>query len=86
MKVPKLVVVVDKDDTGKLWNYVFTEEELVRGQNSFGAASLWVHKPDLSGASSQDILPTEPAEEDHLTVGLLLAYDDAPVHKRIQKK
>jgi len=85
--VPKLVVVVDKDDTGKLWNYVFTEEGLVRGHNSLEAPSHWVHKPYPSGDSSQGVSPTEPAEEDHITLGLLLPQEETTrVHTRIKKK
>jgi hypothetical protein len=84
--MPKIVVVVVKDDTGKLWNYVSTEEELVRNQESFGAGSLWIHKPEPPEDTSRVARPTELAAEDKVTVGVLPPHEEAPVHKRIKKK
>jgi len=84
--MPKLVVLVVKDDTGKLWNYVSSEKELVRNQDSFRTSSLWVHKPEPSGDSSQIVRPTEPAEEEHVTVGVLLPNEETPAHSRIKEK
>jgi len=74
--VPKLVVVVVKDDTGKLWNYIFTEEEWIRNQNSFGTTPLWVHESNSSGNSSQCVRPTEPTEEDHVKLRLLPPHEE----------
>jgi hypothetical protein len=85
-EMPKLVVVVEKDDTGKLWNYVSTEEELARNQNSFGANPLWVHKSDSSGDSSQVVRPTEPTEEEHVTLRVLPPREEARAHTRIKGK
>lgn len=83
--MPKLVVVVDKDDTGKLWNYVFTEE-VVRNVNSFGTAPLWVHKSDSSGNSPQCVRPTEPTDGGHITLRLLLPREEAGANTRIKEK
>jgi len=83
----KLVVLVEKDDTGKLWNYIFTEEEeWVRNQNSFGTTPQWVHKFSSSENSPQYVRPTEPTEKDHVTLGLLPPREEARTHTRIKEK
>lgn len=84
--MPKLVVVVVKDDTGKLWNYVSTEEELIRNQESFGAGSLWIHKPEPPVDTSQNAGPTEFAAEDKVTVGVLPPHKGARARPRIEKE
>jgi len=84
--MPKLLVVVDKDDTGKLWNYVTTEEELVRNQQSYGAGSLWIHKRKPPVYSSQNAGPAEHAAEDRVIVGVLTPNEEAPPRPRIKKK
>jgi len=84
--VPKLVVLVYKDDTGKLWNYTFTEEEWTRNQNSLATTPQWVHKSDTSENSSQPARPTEPTEEDHVTLSLIPPPEEAHAHTRIKKK
>jgi len=84
--MPKFIVLVEKDDTGKLWNYTFTEETWVRNWNLFGNAPQWVHISDSSGSSSQRVRPTEPTEEDHVTLGLLPPHEEARAHTRIKKK
>ena len=84
--MPKLVVLVEKDDTGKLWNYIFTEQDWVRNQNSFGTTSQWVHKSDSSENSPQCVRPTEPTEKDHVTIGLLLPRQEASAGAQIRYK
>jgi hypothetical protein len=84
--MPKIVVVVDKDDTGKLWNYVSTEEELVRNQKSFGAGPLWIHKPEPPEDTSRVARPTELAAEDKVTVGMLQPHEEARARPRIEKE
>ena len=84
--MPKLIVVVDKDDTGKLWNYVSTEEELVRNQESFRGGSLWIHKPEPPVDTSQNAGPAELAAEDKVTVGVLPPHEEARPRPRIQKE
>jgi hypothetical protein len=86
VKVPKLVVMVYKDDTGKLWNYIFTEEEWAHNQNSLGTTPQWVHKSGSLGNSSQPARPTELTEEDHVTLGLLPLHEEARAHTRTKKK
>jgi hypothetical protein len=85
-EMPKLVVLVVKDDTGKLWNYVSTEEELVRNQESFGAGSLWIHKPEPPVDTSQNAGPAELAAGDKVTVGVLLPHGKARARPRIKEK
>jgi hypothetical protein len=41
--LPKLVVVVEEDDAGKMWNYVFTEEEWLRSRAMFMQRGSFVH-------------------------------------------
>jgi hypothetical protein len=86
MKVPKLIIMVDKDNTGKLWNYIFTEEERAHNQNFFGTTPQWIHKSGSSGNISQPARPTEPTEEDHVTLGLIPPREEARTHTRIKKK
>jgi hypothetical protein len=86
MKVPKLIIMVDKDNTGKLWNYIFTEEEWAHNQNSFETTPQWIHKSGSSGNISQLARPTEPTEKDHVTVGLLPPHEEARAHTRTKKK
>jgi hypothetical protein len=69
--MPKLVVVVAKDDNGKLWDYVMTEGEENHCQNMFGTASGWVHKSHSSQDSPQCVPQTEPAEKDNVTFVVL---------------
>jgi len=85
LKVPKLVVVVDKDDTGKVWNYIFTEDA-IRNQNSFGTASLWIHNSGSPENSLERVRPIEPIEESRVTLGILPQHEEARAHARIKKK
>jgi hypothetical protein len=82
--MPKLFVVVVKDDTGKLWNLVSAEEEIVRHQDSFGTNSLFVHKSEPAEDSPQCVRATESTMEDHVTLGLL--PHEACANPRIKEK
>jgi len=53
--VPKLTVVVDKDETGKIWNYSLTQENMANIKNLFGKTSLLIHKPDILENSNQKL-------------------------------
>ena len=83
--MPRLVVLVDKDETGKLWSYLFTEEGWDRSRNLLETPSQWVHMYISSENRSELIRPSEPAEEDHVTLGLI-PREEAPAHTRIKKK
>lgn len=85
LTVPKLLVIVDKDDTGKLWNCIVTEEA-AGNQNSSRPGPLWIHKSGPLGTGPQPVQPREHAEEDHVTLGVLLPQEEARVHTRIMNK
>jgi len=84
--MPKIIVVVDRDDTGKLWNYVRTEDELIRNKESFGASSLWIHMPEPPVDTSRVARPTELVAEDKVTVGVLLPHKGARARPRIKNE
>jgi len=71
LRMPKLVVVVAKDDTGKLWDYILTGEEETRCRNMFGTASGWVHKSYSSQDSAPCVPQTEPAEKNNVSFVVL---------------
>lgn len=84
--MPKLIVLVEKDDTGKLWNYMIAEDEWPRCHDSFRTTPQWLHKP----ASSERILehkhPAEPAEKETLTLHLLTPDEESKATTRTQNK
>jgi hypothetical protein len=61
-KLPKIVVVVEKDEAGRLWDYVLPE------QNQFEAPRLLIHNSPLESASLVE-LPNR--EDDMIEIGVL---------------
>ena len=51
--MPKVTVVVDKDETGKIWNYNLTQENLGNLKDLFATNSLSIHKPEIFEKSSK---------------------------------
>ena len=84
--MPKLVVVVVEDDTGKPWNFIFTEEEWARNHNSFGSASQWIHKSDFPESVSEYSRPAEPTEKEHVTLRLLPPDEEPKIAPRTRSK
>ena len=44
--MPKIVVMVEKDETGRLWDYVFQEKESPTSPNTVAARPIWIHRVD----------------------------------------
>jgi len=86
VELPKLVVVVVEDDTGKLWNYVFTEEEWARNHNSFRSAPQWIHKSDFPESIPEYTRPAEPIEKEHVTLRLLPPDEEPKIAPRTRSK
>jgi hypothetical protein len=84
--MPKLIVLVEKDDTGKLWNYIFTEDEWAHSHNSFRGAPQLIHKSDSPERTLEYTHPTEPAEKETLTLRLLTPDEEPKTTTRTQNK
>jgi len=74
--MPRLVVLVQKDDNGRLWDFVFPQQDWASSCNCFGNASLLIHKADYPETVPQHA-QAAPAQEDSVTVGVL-APEEAP--------
>ena len=44
--MPKIVVMVEKDETGRLWDYVLQEKELSGIPNAIASRPIWIHRVD----------------------------------------
>ena len=68
--MPKITVLVEKDDAGKLWNYVFLQDESNRVGNLLAAPTIIVHKSESSNEKSDTSEKTE-SMKDYITIGAL---------------
>jgi hypothetical protein len=50
--MPRIVVVVEKDENGRLWDYIFNEKDISAETNAFGTKCPQIHQ-DSSLNSSQ---------------------------------
>jgi hypothetical protein len=55
-------------------------------QESFGAGSLWIHKPESPVDTSQNAGPAALAAEDRVTVGVLPPHEESRPRPRIKKR
>ena len=75
----RLTVVVDRDDTGKLWNYVFLQDELSRASKPLATSAIIVHRSEPS--SEKTNTSEKPASmRDYITIGAL------PPREKMRKK
>jgi hypothetical protein len=44
--MPKLTIIVEKDETGKIWDYNLPQENHVNIKNLFGTTSFSIHKSE----------------------------------------
>jgi len=82
----KLVVMVEKDDTGKLWDYTFAEKDGVSVKNSFETTPLLIHKTGFSESDSQRVQAAAPAEKDFITMGVIPLQEEAQEYIKVKKK
>jgi len=83
--MPKLVVMVEKDDTGKLWDYAFAEKDRVSVKNSFETTPLLIHKTGFSESDSQRV-QAAPAEKDFITMDVIPLQEEAQEYIKVKKK
>lgn len=70
--MPKITVLVDKDDMGKLWNYVFaSEDKAITALASFSAQSILIHKGEEMAENPQQSLQKSPSENEGIIIGML---------------
>jgi len=51
--MPKIVVVVEKDENGRLWDYFFHEKDISAEADAFGTKRLQIHQhPSLSSSEA----------------------------------
>jgi len=64
--VPKLTVLVEKDENGKLWDYPLNQDEWRNLQQSLAASPLMIHKPLLDEITKK---PVEKIQAEVVTIG-----------------
>ena len=69
--MPKLIVLVEKDENGKLWDYPLTENQLNCVGGSVGPCPLMIHKPLCDEAVDESKVDSTPARDDLLTFGVI---------------
>lgn len=83
--MPKLVVMVEKDGQGKLWDYVFTQKDCGTDASSFGPTRFLIHK----SAQLEDITPLvhrASSREDHVEIGVIQQHEEKAERIRIRKR
>ncbi len=69
--MPKIIVLVDKDDKGKLWNYVFTgEDKAMAASAQLNVRLFMIHKSEESAENIQQSIQKSPAEHENIIVGM----------------
>jgi hypothetical protein len=72
--MPRMIVLVEKDSNGKLWDYQFAREDFDDAHRSIGnKCPFTIHnactEEDIN--KSPNAAPTTPSEEDFLTIGII---------------
>ena len=77
--MPKITVLVEKDDAGKLWNYVFFQDESNRVGNLLAAPTTTIHR---SSSSNETAHASEKvaSKTEYVTIGAL------PPREKMRKK
>lgn len=83
--MPKLVVLVEKDDRGKIWEHLLTQEDWRNCQSAFETAPLFIHKPDYSDNGPRRAQKVSTQEET-VTVSALPQREKARNYVKIRKK
>lgn len=81
----KLVVLVEKDGTGKIWNYAFTKKDWINNLNSFDTTPLLIHKSGVLGNSPLRG-QTAPAHGEHITIGVLPPPEEVRSYVKTRRK
>ena len=81
--VAKSDACMQKDGTGKIWDYAFTQKDWNNNLNSFDTTPLLIHKSGFLGNSPQRS-QTAPAQEEHITIGVLPPPEE--VHNYIKNR
>jgi len=83
--MPKIVVIVEKDETGRLWNYVLPEEDLAGNLNAFSGRSLLIHQSDFRQDES---VPVEDVRDKSSLVelGAMPIFEEKYAHAESKRK
>jgi hypothetical protein len=79
--LPKLTVIVEKDDAGKLWNFMFNQEDLACKLTAFRTNPIQIHtyaKPELQSKTPLATL----TQRQNVVAGVLNAGEN----RRLQTK
>lgn len=69
--MPKITVLVDKDDMGKLWNYVFSsEDKAITALASLSSQSILIHKGEELAENPQQSPQKSPSEKESIIIGM----------------
>ena len=83
--MPKLIVMVKKDDTGKLWNYLLSSGEGSDKASSLPIALLLIHKTCFLEETTQPHRK-ETIRENNITIGAIPIHDDIKLHVKSKEK
>jgi len=68
--MPRIVVVVEKDENGRLWDYFFHEKDISAEADAFGTKCLQIHQDPSLCSSEAD------GKESFLELGVSPAIDE----------
>ena len=84
--MPKLVVVVEKDAKGKLWEYAFSSADLANKRNVFENTPLILHKYNPPSNLRDKTVFVGRRQKDVLTISVLSASDDIAISQKVKGK